>query len=99
MTPGKRPSARSLRTSVRPRTSRGSTVRTISWAIAGVQRYQRFGRLVLAPEELGDRLVGENRADGVGDDLTHRHDGQLLEPLLRRDRQRVRDDDLRDRRV
>ena len=53
----------------------------------GHQRYQSGPTsvvlgLVVAAEDAGDRLVLEDRADRVGDDLADRHHRELREPLL-----------------
>src|SRR5262249_1717913 len=50
----------------------------------------------LAVEEAGDRALAEHLVDRPGDQRRDREHGELVDPLLLRDRQRVRDDDLAD---
>ena len=55
----------------------------------------RHGRVSGVPvEQAGDRAVLEDLADRAGDQRRDREHGELVELALRRDRQRVGDDDL-----
>src|SRR5262249_2077536 len=55
--------------------------------------------LALAVEQARDRAVAEDFIDRPGDQRRDRQHGELVEPLVVRDRQRVRHDDLADARV
>src|SRR5690606_1970589 len=55
--------------------------------------------LVGAAEDLADALVLENGVDRLGEDLRDRQHLDLVDLLVDRQRQRVGDDDLGDRRV
>src|SRR5215469_1365776 len=61
--------------------------------------FSHGGLLALAVEQAGDRPVAEDLVDGARDQGRNRQHGELVEPLVVRDRQRVRHDHLADPRV
>src|SRR5215469_8611702 len=61
--------------------------------------FSHGGLLALAVEQAGDRPVAEDLVNGPRDQRRDRQHGELVEPLVVRDRQRVRHDHLADARV
>src|SRR3954464_8193946 len=88
---------------VRPRMGDWYAARRLATPLArrrpsrAAQSLSRSEELVLAAEGLRHRVVGEDAADRVGEDVGHGEDLDVLRRALAQ-RDRVRDDDLLERR-